>query len=455
MPERAGTALALTLWLAALGGIAALDDPRLRFPQFLLLAGLAIGAWLWIGARAARGALPPGTLRVAIALGLLARLGGVLEAPAFSEDVFRYIYEGRAVWRLGPGFPFVHAPAEAPGLGLDDLIDGAWLRINHPHLSTIYPPLAQLVFSVAAGAGELAGGRHLLFIKLALTGADLATFWLIVRALERTGRRAEEALIYLLCPVLILEVAREGHADSLAAAGLALGVAGFIGARPKVGYLGFALAALAKLNGLIAALAAARVERRGLLWPGAVLASLIALPLLLAGPGASTGLVTYGTSWRSGDGAFSLFLAVAEATLGGDWRDIAGVTVTRHGLARALSALAFAGGAWWLLRRPYPRAAIPAQAAALLLLLLLLGPTLHPWYVLWLLPLVPFAGRWRAPAIALISLSPLAHHASWLELERGIWTDVGWVRGLIHVPVWVLVVRTLWRTEGDLAPEAR
>ena len=67
----------------------------------------------------------------------------------------------------------------------------------------------------------------------------------------------------LLSPIAILEIGRDGHADSLSALGLAIGVFGFSRLRPREGYVGFALAALAKLNGLIVFVAALRATRRG------------------------------------------------------------------------------------------------------------------------------------------------------------------------------------------------
>jgi len=61
--------------------------------------------------------------------------------------------------------------------------------------------------------------------------------------------------------------------------------------------------------------------------------------------------------------------------------------------------------------------------------------------VLWLLPFWALR-TWGAGAMAaLLVLAPLLHHPGWLALTTDTWTDVPWVRALVHVPAWALLVR--------------
>lgn len=417
-----------------------LDDPRPDFPLFLFGAAAALAAWLHLLRRATADRLSPRLVAAALAAGLVARLVGLLRPPGFSSDVFRYVYEGRVVWYAGPAFPFVHPPAAGPAHGLPTaLFDASWAAINHPEIPTIYPPLAQAVFAVAGGLGELIGGHHLILLKGLLVLAELAGLAILGLALRRLGRPAGEAVLLGLCPVLVLEVAREGHADALALLGLAVGAAAFATGRTAAGWAGWTLAALGKLNGLIALPVSLRATRRGL-WAAVPGVLLLGLPFLLAGTAAGQGLGAYATRWRAGDGSFGLLLAAAEGALGGDWRRIGPVTLTRHGLARGLTALAYLGVLGGLLRRPLPVPDVPERVAWALLLLLLLSPTLHPWYALWLLPLVPLAGTARLPILTLLGLVWLNHHPAWLEATTGTWRDEPGLRALVHVPSWLAVV---------------
>jgi len=198
--------IVLAVWFGAGLWALAIDDPRLRYPQHLVALSLMGGAWLWTIAHAPQ--LSRRTTIVALALGLLLRIAALLSAPAFSDDVFRYVFEGRVVWYEGPAFPFLHPPSEAPLLGIPPhLLDEAWLRINHPHITTIYPPLAQMVFAIAGGLGELAG-TPLFWLKLLLLAADLATQAILMLLLVRQGRPIALSLAWALSPLIIFEIAR-------------------------------------------------------------------------------------------------------------------------------------------------------------------------------------------------------------------------------------------------------
>lgn len=399
-----------------------------------------------------------------------ARLWALLLPPAYSEDVFRYIYEGRLTLVYGPMFPFLHPPAEGPALGIPPaLLDATWLRVNHASIPTIYPPLSQLVFTAGAALGELLGGHHLVALKGLLVSAEL----LAIAAVARVSRAA--GLLMLTSPLAIVEVAREGHGDALTVLGLALGAAALaqpetLGAARAVrrAAVGFALAALAKLVGVVplgvlllrsrvgttaaptssAAIPGAAgpphsddlglpsVWARGrALLPGVLLVSLTALPYLAGG---TTALRSYSTAWRSGDGAFTLILWGVQALMGGDWTRVAEVTLTAHQVARALTVVGLLVSAALLL----PRAPRMLDKAGLSLLLVLLwSPSVHVWYVLWLLPFWALR-TWGAGAMAaLLVLAPLLHHPGWLALTTDTWTDVPWVRALVHVPAWALLVR--------------
>lgn len=436
--------LAVAVWLIGMSVVLTLDDPRLRFGPYLAGFSLACAGWLGL----LRVKTPP-PMALIVGMGLALRLWALFSAPAFSEDVFRYVYEGRLVWQLGPAAPFLYPPEQGPALQLaPELLDEAWLRINHPEISTIYPPFSQLVFALAGGLSWVFG-HPLLWLKLLLVAADLGAWGLLSRALKKDGRPAHLSLAWGLCPLVILEVAHEGHADSLSALGLALGIFAFTAARPQLGYIGWALAALAKLNGLVVLPAAVRTTRRGLL-TGLLMCSLLATPWLLAGPTAGEGLSQYAQRWRAGDGVFSGVLHASGWLLGGSWGRVAGFTITQHQVARGLTVLLFAALSLATLYKPAAKAQIPARAGTLLLGLLLLAPTLHPWYVLWLLPFAAAAPgfRGRRAILTLAALAALLHHPGWLELTEGQWRDLGWVRALVHIPVWAV---WLW----DLAPKAK
>src|SRR5690606_1712690 len=95
-------------------------------------------------------------LLVALALRISAAL---LTQPQLSDDLWRYIHDGR---RTAAGVnPYAHAPADAPLATPADMAPMTPLgrdiaqRVNHPHLVTIYQPASQWVFFVFARGGDL------------------------------------------------------------------------------------------------------------------------------------------------------------------------------------------------------------------------------------------------------------------------------------------------------------
>lgn len=445
---------AAACWLVGIIGLTALKDPVADFGLYAASMAAAMVGWLLI-VEASRAGRITGSLVWAfavVAVGCMVMLLGA--EPAFSGDIHRYVYEGRIVWFKGLGFPFAHPPADGPAQGVPrHLLDASWAQINHPEIPTIYPPLSQLVFALGGGLGLLIGAGTLPILKGFSVAAAAATAAWTGSALESAKRPFAEALTVLACPALLIELARDGHADSVAMAPLALGALGFVRNQPRLGYIGWGLAALAKLNGLVALLAAARSTRRGVVW-GLGLCALLAIPFVLAGSAASQGLGAYATRWRAGDGLFSAILWVVEALLGGEWRRFGTVTLTSQQLARAAVAALWLGLASAILRRKPAIADVPATAALLLLLLLLLSPTLHPWYALWLLPLVPFATTGRRAMLALCALAWLNHHAVWLEATTGAWHELAWLRALVHVPVWLLLLVDLTKRAHRDVPAA-
>ncbi|MBI2375436.1 MAG: hypothetical protein HYV07_15680 [Deltaproteobacteria bacterium] len=416
-------------WALGLTATLLLEDPARSYPAYLGLSLVSAVGWLAV-LRSDRPPLP-GFQTITLLLWALA----LTRAPAFSMDAARYVFEGRAVWYKGPTFPFRVPPAEAPGHGLPSaLFDELYTQINHPELRTIYPPLAQLVFALAGGLGELVGS-HLLWLRLFLSAAAIGGLAVMHRLAPRSN-----AWTLLGCPILITETAREGHADSLTLLGLALFAGAFASERARLGHVGLGLSALSKLQGAILWPLAARSSARGAIL-GAGIASGVLLPLAFVGPSALEGLSAYASRWRAGDGAFSLLLRLSELLIGGDHRFVAtlGHTLTRHELARAMAGCLFVVAYAQLLRQRREGREVPRTAGVLLLLLLLLSPTLHPWYTTWLLAFVPFMTVGRRSALLLLAAAPLLHHPSWLAATRGQWQDLGMVRALVHLPAWTLL----------------
>jgi hypothetical protein len=91
--------------------------------------------------------------------------------------------------------------------------------------------------------------------------------------------------------------------------------------------------------------------------------------------------------------------------------------------------------AWTRWRRyPAPRAALAVVGAVVLL-----SPTVHPWYVTWLVALccVEFRVSWLVLSACVI----VSYAARITELQTGVWVDSAFVRWIEYAPffaVWLV-----------------
>ena len=114
-----------------------------RFQALMLAAFCAYALAVWRRARW-RGLPGAGAFVVLVALALRAAL--VATPPTLSDDLYRYVWEGRVL--ASGSSPYAHAPLDS---ALATLRDAAiFPRVNHPELSAIYPPLAEAGFALVA-----------------------------------------------------------------------------------------------------------------------------------------------------------------------------------------------------------------------------------------------------------------------------------------------------------------
>ncbi len=373
-------------------------------------------------------------------VGLVLRLALFPLAPHYSDDVYRYLWDG---WVQTHGInPFLYAPS-SPALA--SLRTEWWPLINHSDVSTIYPPAAQLVFwSLATIAASVP------LFKLAWLAADLTTAWLVDRVAtiradndRRTSGGASAGTsdtasvplaLYLWSPLLVLEVAWSGHLEPLGILPMLAAVWAFERTQVPLNRLGAArwsqrggglagaflgLGAAVKFAPLAAL--PALVRRRGVapLVAAALVLGVLYLPYLGAAASLFAGLGEYAERWAFNAGLFRLLDLLVPGSLGP--RIVAAGVVVAVALWAGWRERSLARTLFWTL------------GAALVL-----SPTLHPWYVLWILP---FAALYRNRAWIL--LTGTVFFAYWgrdaYQLS-GVWPFAWWLAALVWLPFAALLV---------------
>lgn len=343
----------------------------------------------------------------------------------FDSDLWRYLWEGH-VGAHGLN-PFSHAPeAEAldalgsaePGPLTDQRAIWGDVRdnVNHPRVSSIYPPLAQFVFRLAH---FLAPGS-VLALKAIVVLFDLAAAGLLALALRACGRPPSDVLLYAWNPLVVKAFAGSGHVDALLVAGLAATTYALLRQARLAAAAAFAVAVLAKPSPLVLLpLVARRVGARGLLLMLGIGVAAYA-PFVAAGPGLVAGLRAFAGGWEFNAGPFALV------------RALLGPLVADADAGARLSCAALAGAvALWLAAGDDGRpASFAARALWSMGALLLLSPAVMPWYVTWLLPFAVVSGQhaWLAfsglAGLAFLVMVDGRERGAVLALEYGLFAAV-------------------------------
>lgn len=418
---------------AALAGMAWVPSARhAPAPAFLLwgVAWAAMAAAWGIVRRGTRDGAPPdgrGSRAVVWGVAVALRLALLPAAPHFSDDVFRFLWDG---WVGLQGVnPYLHAPDAA---ALEPLRTAWHGLVNHPSVPTVYPPGAQAVFR-----GLAALAPSVLLFKAAWVAADLGVGWTLDRLDRRRPGPDAAPLLWLWSPLVVVEVAWSGHLEPLgvlpmtaallwldgtgrAGAGGAdrrEAVGGDRGPRAAAGGALLGLGAAVKFAPAVALPALARRHGWRALVAGLAVPALLLVPYLDAGAALLSGLGEYASRWEFNAGLF----VVLRSAAGGDAARLAG------GLVPAALAVVAAWRGWEV-----GRTLFWCLGAALVL-----SPTLHPWYLLWVLP---FAALRGSPSWILWTGTIFLAYAG-LDAYRatGHWPEPPLLRGLVHLPFLALL----------------
>lgn len=342
-------------------------------------------------------------------LGVGFRLVFFSSTPIYEDDWYRYLWDG-AVVAAGIN-PYRYAPADAIDTGLEfadpstaenadilrlrelDAAEANWPeRVNYPYLTTIYPPLFQLAALLAnkISAFSLDAWRAVLF---AFDSTGLLILLCLLRRLERP---LAWALVYWWNPLLITATFNAGHMDVLLVPFLLGAVLLATMNRVKSAVFMLAGAVGVKLWPLILLpplIAARRARPRVYVALGVLCLALSVLfvwPLLATSWSGRSGLAAYSLSWER----FSFLFAVLHDLLSFATEQNGRITrVLVGGVVVAASVYSA------VVVRKNP-AQLPAALMFVTSVLFFLSPTGYPWYVIWLLVLLPVVPTYGIAALS-------------------------------------------------------
>lgn len=363
--------------------------------------------------------------------GLIFRLTLLPSPPTASDDIYRYIWDGR-VQSNGIN-PYRYAPNDMAlsFLHTEDLPG----KVNFPSMKTIYPPFSQYMFYLSYSIF----GQNLLGFKAILMFFEILLCIALVYLVKKLGCQLHYAGLYAICPLPIMQFMIDQHLDSI---GIALMIAGLtLYMRKRLNsevsgrviiennrwseIAGLVLIGLSISSKLISAMILPFLYRKDkslkqnlILLASPLTFMLTYIPYISRDVFPFESLMTFTSHWVYNGSVFTLIFGV----------------VDNNQKARMICGILFMIAAAVLF---FIKGDKPGKIQTIFLMFFLLSPTVHPWYLCWLAGLLALNFRWSL--LAFVSLASLANHIVIAYQLHGIWQENYYILMLEYVPVYGLI----------------
>ena len=346
-----------------------------------------------------------------------------------SDDIYRYLWEGKL--QLNGINPYSHPPESS---SLEHLRDGFFSDINHKHLPTIYPPLTLMVFAIADYVSHTIMSMKSVFLVF-----DVLSIFILLRFLRVMGKDPHNVLTYAWSPLILISFAARGHCDSLQIFLVILALYLCAMRKNLRTVVSIGLAAMSKFIFII--IAPFLITGKKLKY-AVVLLSVIAvlyLPYMSVGKGLFSTLLHFGTQYHFNDSAhFLIFCLCIGSPLA----------------SKIVTALIFGAVLLYLYKKHLNllitddvemNNSVLNFAFVAIGTFLILAPTLHPWYLTWIVPFLCFNKNraWLVLTGTVICYYFMNHELFskmiWYN-DEWVWKEVHWLKLPEYLPFYGLLI---------------
>jgi len=353
----------------------------------------------------------------------LFRISILFSPPYLSDDVYRYVWDGR-VQSAGIN-PYRYIPADESLAKLRD--DKIYPNINRrEYARTIYPPVAEGVFLLITRISE-----SVTWMKAAMVGFEAIAVWALIQLLVSFGFARQRVLIYAWHPLVVWEFAGSGHLDAMVIAFIALALLAHRKRRETLTVVLLACATCVKL--FPAALFPAFYKRWSWKMPLTFVATIVVayLPYLSVGPKGALGFLEGYANERgmfSGDQFFLLTVV----------RQVVSANVPAS--AYLVFTVAVLGGLflWMMLGKQSDDVSYIRNGLIIASIFMLLLAPHFSWYFCWLILFLCFI-----PAISVFYLTAASFllYLTWINDTPD---RVVLLKTLIFAPFLILAILGIW-----------
>lgn len=340
--------------------------------------------------------------KLIIITGLLFRAALLLTEPVTSDDHYRYLWEGKMI--LAGENPYQIPPNDPR---LQHLEESTLPKlVAFPSYTTIYPPLAQLVFA----GGYAISGDSTFGIKLMLLLVEFGSLLLLLALLSHYKLSPNYILLYAWLPLIPFEFFVNTHIDAFAVFFLLLFLMLLVKEKHAV-LTGLAAGAACALKPYAVFAFPLILRKRGIKQTviigltAAAVALVVYIPFLNAERSVFDSFSKYMGKWQFNASAYFIFKEWFGASLARSFVLIS--------LAVSLILIAFR-------YTNFKRALVFS-----FILAIAFGPTNYPWYMIWLAAvsvLYPLGGvYWLLYAVNFTNFTPLGK--VWIEYNWAIFAE--------------------------------
>lgn len=370
-------------------------------------------------------------------VGFVSRILLIPSEPILEDDFNRYLWDG-AVTASGYN-PFQFSPNQfmsTDSLNVNlpyklydiakesgSIID----KINHPHIRTIYPPVAQAAFATA----YLIKPWSVSIWKSLLLLIDILVFYLLILVLKKVKSNSLLIIIYWWNPILLHEIFNAGHMDLLMFPFLVGAILFYLDKKYIVSSSLISIAVGVKIWPIIFVpflIKKVWNNKKLLLRLGSISSLIILLlliPIIITKIDDSLGFVTYSKNWTNNESVFQIINIIIKQI-------IYLFDINYHCslcVARWVTILIFGLILIYFLKKSDTNNYNFITIAFLLVAIMyIISPTQFPWYYTWVLPFLVFTPRLSFVAYAIFL--PL------YQLKYS-WAFLVWIE---HIPILLLFI---------------
>ena len=329
--------------------------------------------------------------------------------PGLSDDMYRYVWDGEM---QADGInPYAYRPSSSLLAGYQE--STLYGELNSESFYSVYPPVSQMVFwaGTALSSGDWEVSYYL--IKALFLLLELGGLWLLSTMVD-----PRSLILYAWQPLVLLEVAGQGHTEAALASFLIATVYFVRQERPVLAASALAAAGWVKLYPFLLFPFLWRRMGWTSVWAGGLAAAALAAPYA-GGDAFQHMLSSLDLYVRYFEFNAGLYLGIKQLLYewtGADWSKQLGPFL-QYVFITLLPVLYLLD---W--KEEWP---LPNLMRAVMGLFFVLATTVHPWYLLGILALTPFGERaglhWHV-----LALSSLGTYLFYVGGPYTLWVVIGW-----------------------------